>query len=117
MADAEGAELQRAVQNFYFTTYGDIWRALDTYLLWWRDFQAAVPAFVPKTLTEANGSYRVASRRLILVAGRHPQVQDLDVEVSPEGQIHILNMLPIFPKQSRLLFYDAPGEAPPNVTH
>lgn len=110
-ADADGLGLRFAAENYYFAAYGDVWRALDAYALWWQGYQEAAasslgPTFAPTTGADDNGNYRVALQRLVMIAGRQPQVQDLNLEVSPAGNVRVLAMQPIFPQQPRLLFYD-----------
>jgi hypothetical protein len=105
VADEEG--LRHAVQRYYFGTYGAIRRALDAYLQWWQEFQTNVPALAP-TVRLDNGRYRVVLKRLLMIVGRHPQVQQWDLEISREGQVRVLAIQPIYPKPPRWLFYDSP---------
>ena len=99
--------LRHAVERYYFGTYGEIWRALEAYVQWWEDFQTNALAFAP-TIRLENGRYRVVLRRLLTLLGRHPQVQEWDLEISRDGKVRVLAMQPIFPKQPGWLFYDSP---------
>jgi hypothetical protein len=115
-ADADGLGLRFAAENYYFAAYGDVWRALDAYVLWWQGYREAAPTFAPTLATttgaDDRGNYRVALQRLVLFAGRQPQVQDLNLEVSPAGNVRVLAMQPVFPRQPGLLFYDRPRTTP-----
>jgi hypothetical protein len=102
--DEEG--LRHALQRYYFKTYGDVWRALETYSHWWRSFQANAPDLAPKIRFE-NGRYRVVLKRILMGVGAHPQLQEWDLEISRGGNVRVLAMQPIFPKQTRWLFYDS----------
>ncbi len=112
-ADADGLGLRFAAENYYFAAYGDVWRALDAYALWWQGYQeVAAPTFAPTIDADENGNYRVALQRLVMIAGRQPQVQDLNLEISPAGNVRVLAMQQIFPQQPGLLFYDHPRITP-----
>src|SRR5713101_8823188 len=67
--------LQHAVERYYLQSYGDIWRTLDVYLEWWQGFQKNAPGLAPTTRFE-NGRYRVALKRILIVVGKHPQLQE-----------------------------------------
>jgi hypothetical protein len=108
----EGMELRLAVQNYYFARYGDIWRALDAYSQWWQGSRASAPALAPTIGIDKNGRYRVVLKRLLTFAGKHPQVQEWDLEISREGKIRVLAMKLIFPDQPGWLFYDLPSPFP-----
>ena len=103
--DEEG--LRHAVQRYYFGTYGAIRRTLEAYSQWWQDFQISAFALAP-TIRLENGRYRVVLNRVLMNVGRHPQVQEWDLEISREGQVRVRAMHSIFPKPSRWLFYDSP---------
>ena len=99
--------LRHAVQRYYFGTYGALWRALEAYSQWWQGFQTSVSALAPSIRLE-NGRYRVFLKRLQTSVGRHPQVQEWDLEISPNGEVRVLAIQPIFPKEPHWLFYDSP---------
>ena len=103
--DAEG--LRHAVQRYYFATYGAIRRALEAYSQWWQEFQTNAPDLAP-TIRFENGRYRVVLKRILMIVGRHPQLQEWDIEISRDGKVRVLAMQPIFPKQPCWLFYDFP---------
>lgn len=103
--DEEG--LRHAVQRYYFETYGTIPRALEAYTEWWEGFQKNVPAAAPTVRLE-NGRYHVVLKRILMIVGRHPQVQEWNLEISPDGNVRVLAMQPVFPRQPRWLFYDSP---------
>jgi hypothetical protein len=99
--------LRHAVQRYYFETYGAVRRALNAYVQWWQDSQASAADLAP-TVRFENGRHRVVLKRIHMVAGRHPQLQEWDLEISRDGNVRVLAMQPIFPKQSRWLFLDSP---------
>jgi hypothetical protein len=105
-------ELRLAVQNYYFSTYGDVWRALDAYARWWQSFQAHAPALAPSVAIGKNGRYRIVLSRLLTFAGKHPEVQEWELEISREGEIRVLAMQLIFPDQPRWVFYDLDSWSP-----
>lgn len=99
-------ELRLAVQNYYWAAYGDLGRALDAYSRWWQGFQVHAPDLAPTVTTDKNGRYHVVLNRLLTFAGRHPLVQQWELEISREGEIRVLAMQPLFPDQQSWLFYD-----------
>jgi len=103
--DEEG--LQHAVQRYYFETYGAVWRALEAYTQWWQGFQTKAPDLAP-TVRFENGRYRVILKRIFMIVGRHPQLQEWDLEISRDGNVGVLAMQPIFPMPPRWLFFDSP---------
>ncbi len=115
VADPDGTGIRLAVEDYYFAAYGDLWRALDEYLLWWRGFQATAPAFESTASARPDGSYRVGVKRLVTIAGAHPQIQDLELEISTEGNVRVVTIQAVFPKQPSWLFYQAPAAIPANL--
>lgn len=109
--DEEG--LHHAVERYYLQSYGDVWWALDTQVQWWEGFQKNASDLAP-TIRFEDGRYRVVLKHLFLAAGKHPQLQEWELEISRNGEVRILAMQPIFPKQARWLFYDSrsSGAAP-----
>lgn len=105
MLDEE--RLRHAVERYYFGAYGAVWRALEAYGMWWKGFQTTVSPVEPSISLE-NGRYRVLLKRLLIGGGRHPQVQEWDLEISPRGEVSVLAIQPIFPKEPRWMFYDSP---------
>jgi hypothetical protein len=82
-------------------------QTLEAYTQWWQGFQTNGPAVTP-TVRFENGRYRVVLKRVLMIAGRHPQLQEWDLEISRDGNVRVLAMHPIFPKQPGWLFYDSP---------
>ncbi len=103
--DEEG--LRHAVERYYFKTYGGVWRALEAYTQWWECFQINAPDLAP-TIRFENGRYRVVLKRVLTMVGRHPQLQEWDLQISRDGNVRVLAMQPILPKRPRWLFYDSP---------
>jgi hypothetical protein len=110
--DEEG--LRHAVERDYLQSYGDIWRTLDAYLEWWQGFQKNAPDLAP-TIRFENGRYRVILKRMLIVAGKHPQLQEWELEISRNGNVRVLAIQPIFPKQTRWLFYDFRATSTPPI--
>jgi hypothetical protein len=102
----DDTELRLAVQNYYLATYGDIWRALDGYSRWWQSFQTHAPDLAPTVAIDKDGRYRVVLNRMLTFAGKHPQVQRWELDVSREGQIRVVAMQLLFPDRPSLVFYD-----------
>ena len=103
----DDTELRLAVQNYYLATYGDIWRALDTYSRWWQSFQTHAPDLAPTVAVDKDGwRYRVVLNRMLTFPGKHPQVQRWELDVSREGQIRVMAMQLLFPDRPSLVFYD-----------
>jgi hypothetical protein len=101
--DEEG--LRNSVERYYLQIYGDIWRTLDAYLEWWQGFQKNAPDLAP-TIRFENGRYRVGLKRILIVDGKHPQLQEWELEISRDGNVLVSAIQPIFPKPTRWLFYD-----------
>jgi hypothetical protein len=101
--DEEG--LRHAVERYYLQIYGDIWRTLDVYLGWWQGFQKNAPDLAP-TIRIENGGYRVGVKKILIIDGKHPQLQEWEFEISRNGNVRVLAVEPIFPKPTRWLFYD-----------
>ncbi len=103
--DEEG--LRHAVQRYYFGSYGAVRRALEGYSQWWQDFQTTAPAIAP-TVRFEDGRYRVVLKRIVMIEGRHPQLEEWDLEISHDGKVRVLAVQPVFPKPPRWLFFDSP---------
>jgi hypothetical protein len=106
--------LRHAVERSYVQSYGDVWRALGAYWEWWQGFQKN-PSDLAPTIRFENDRYRVALKRIVMVAGKHPQLQEWEFEISRNGNVRVLAMQPIFPKQTRWLFFDFRSNATPAV--
>jgi len=110
--DEEG--LRHAVERYYLQIYGDIWRTLDVYLEWWQGFQKNAPDLAP-TMRFENGGYRVGVKKILIIDGKHPQLQEWELEISRNGSVRVLTIQPIFPKPTRWLFYDFKSTVGPPI--
>jgi hypothetical protein len=102
--------LRDAVGRHYFTTYNEAWRSIDAYSRWWHAFLDGdfVPQLAPRTEAEPDGRYRVTLNRVVTTEGAHPQLQEWQLEISPDGNVTTAAMRPLFPKSPRWVFYDSP---------
>lgn len=106
--------LRHAVERYYAQSYGDIWRAIHAYWEWWEGFQKNASDVAP-TIRFENDRYRVVLKRVLMVAGKHPQLQEWELEISRDGKVRVVAMQPIFPKETRWLFYDFRSKAGPPI--
>lgn len=104
--DDDAVPIRLAVQNQYMSAYGDVWRALVSYAGWWQQFKSVAPELAPVVTLESNGRYRVTLKRLVLYAGREPEVQNWELEISRNGEVRVLSMQKIFPAHPGWIFYD-----------
>ena len=104
--------LRESVGRHYFTTYDEVWRSIDTYSQLWHGFLDAetVSELGPRAEIERDGSYRVTVHRVVTTEGAHPQVQQWQLEISPEGNAQVRSMRTILPKAARWMFYDSPRQ-------
>jgi hypothetical protein len=104
--------LRDSVGRHYFTTYGEAWRSIDEYTRWWHDFvdTEAVSELAPKAEFERDGRYRVTMHRVVTSEGAHPQVQQWQLDISPEGNVQGTTMRTVLPKAPRWMFYDSPQQ-------
>jgi hypothetical protein len=102
-------ELRLAVQDYYFVAYGDLWKALDEDSRWWRGFEPNADAVAPTMRRDGEGQFRVIIERLLIPAGKHPQVQQWQLEVSQQGSIGVRSMQLVYPEGPSWLFYDEPA--------
>jgi len=102
--------LRETVGRHYYTSYDEAWRSIDAYAAWWHRFLDGqnVPELNPKAEIEADGRYRVTLSRVITTEGAHPQLQQWQMEISPEGNVGMVAMRTVFPKAPRWIFYDSP---------
>jgi len=103
VVDEDG--LRRAVQDDYFKAYGDVWRMLDAYVEWWNASKVNAPGLLPG-ISFRNGRFSIVLKRALLAAGRTPQLQNCNLEVSRDGSVRLLAIQPVFPKAAGWLFYD-----------
>jgi hypothetical protein len=103
VADEDG--LRHAVERHYLTTFGDTGRMLDAYSRWWHGYERNARYPTPSVEVE-HGEDHVVVKRVLLVFGAHPRLQQFDLEVSHDGSVRVLAMGSIYPKGNRWLFYD-----------
>lgn len=109
---ADDVGLKLAVQNFYWSAYQDVWKMLDAYSRWWTPFQADMPELGPKVAVNPEGDYDLSLHTLLTVDGKHPQVQQIELTISPAGMVQVRSIRTIFPDRSRWMFYDFPLPRP-----
>jgi hypothetical protein len=104
-----------AVGRHYFTMYDEAWRSIEASSRWWQAFleREKMPDFSPRTEMEPDGHYRVTLNRVVATENAHPQLQEWQLEISPDGNVQVTAVRPIFPKALRWIFYDLPEQ--PNV--
>jgi len=69
-------------------------------------FKAVAPQLAPVVALKSNGRYQVTLKRLVRYAGREPEVQNWQLEVTRNGEVRVLAMQTIFPAHQGWLFYD-----------
>ena len=104
--------LRESVGRHYFTAYDEAWRSIDAYSRLWPGFVDAktVSDLGPRAEIERDGRYRVTLHRVVTTEGAHPQVQQWQLEISPEGNAQVMSMRTILPKAPRWMFYDSPQQ-------
>lgn len=102
----DDVDLKLAVQNYYFSMYRDVWKMLDAYSRWYTPFEASMSQIGPKVVVKENGDYGLSLQTLLTMDGKHPQVQDIELDISPTGIVEVRDIRTIFPDQSRWVFYD-----------
>ena len=105
--------LRESVGRHYFTAYGEAWRSIDAYSQLWHGFLDAktVSELEPRAEIERDGRYLVTLHRVVTTEGAHPQVQQWQLEISPEGNTQVTSMRTILPKAPRWMFFDSPQRA------
>lgn len=96
--------LRHSVERYYIGLYGDVWRALEAGAEWWEGYQKNALPLSP-TLAVEGGVRRIVLNRLVVSFGMHPQLQQWHLAVSSDGNIRVLAVDSIFPKQRRWLSY------------
>ncbi len=104
--------LRLAVQNSYFNMYRDVWKMLDAYSRWWEQFRQSAQELAPKIGINRAGDYDLDLHTLLTLDGKHPQVQEIKLTISPTGELHVRDIRSVFPDQSRWMFYDFPLPKP-----
>src|ERR1700674_687359 len=104
--------LRESVGRHYFRAYDEAWRSIDEYSRWGQGFLAAETAsqLGPRAEIEPDGRSRVTLHRVVPTEGAHPQVQQWQLEISPEGNAQVTSMRTILPKAPRWMFYDSPHQ-------
>jgi hypothetical protein len=97
--------LRHAVQDDYYNAYGDVWRMMDAYAERWRASRINVLGLAPGIGLQ-NGRYILTVKRVLMAAGRSPQLQECNLEISRDGNVRLVAIHPIFPKAATWLFYD-----------
>lgn len=105
--------LRETVGRHYYASYDEAWRSINAYAEWWHRFLdgQSVPELAPRAEIEADGRYRVTLSRVVTADGAHPQLQQWQMEISPEGNVRTVAMRTVFPKTPRWMFYDSPEHA------
>jgi hypothetical protein len=100
--------LRSAVENYYFASLGsDVWRTLSAYTWWWPGFQKTSSSLQPTVKLNATGFYDISLKELVTPDGKHPELHQWDLEISPEGKVRVLATQLIFPPEPRWLFFDS----------
>ena len=100
--------LRSAVENYYFASLGsDVWRTLSAYTWWWPGFQKTSSSLQPTVKLNATGFYDISLKELVTPDGKHPELHQWDLEISPEGKVKVLATQLIFPPEPRWLFFDS----------
>lgn len=105
-------DLRLAVQNCYFNMYRDVWKMLDAYTRWWEQFRVSAAELAPKVRIDRAGDYDLDLHTLLILDGKHPQVQEIKLTISRTGELHVRDIRAVFPDQSRWMFYDFPLPKP-----
>ncbi len=98
-------ELRHAVQDDYYKAYGDVWRMMDAHAEWSRASKINALSLTPR-IGLRNGRYTLVVKRVLMVAGRSPQLQECSLEISRDGNVRLVAIHPVFPKTANWLFYD-----------
>ena len=96
--------MHHAVERYYLEAYGDVWRSLEAYTQWWHDYEQSPAQFTPAVVAKVVGR-QVSLKRLVLSPGMHPQLEQWDIEVAPEGDVRVVSVDSIYPKQALWLSY------------
>lgn len=106
--------LRHSVERYYIQIYGDVWRALEAYTEWWQAYQKVAVSLRATSASDA-GFRRITMGRLTLGFGMHPQLEQWEIGVSPEGKVRVLEIESVFPKQSRWLSYAFRSTVDPRI--
>ena len=106
--------LRHSVERYYLQIYGDVWRALEAYTEWWQAYKKLDVSLRATNMSDA-GFRRITMGRLTLGFGMHPQLEQWEIGVSPEGRVRVLEIESVFPKQSRWLSYAFRSTVDPRI--
>jgi hypothetical protein len=106
--------LHHTIEREYLQAYGDVWRTLEAFAQWWQGYQQTKYQF-PPAVKAANGAYRISIEAVVANYGMHPQLQQWNFELSPDGKVNVLSVQPIYPKESRWLSYAFRSTIAPSV--
>ncbi len=107
-------ELHHSIERFYIQIYGDVWRGLQAGSEWSEGYKKAAVQLTPTSFVQGN-AWRVTVARLVLSFGMHPQLQEWDIAVSPNGAVRVLAVQSIFPKEDRWLSYAFRSDVDPRL--
>jgi hypothetical protein len=94
--------------------YGDVWRTLEAFTQWWEGYQKSAFQF-PPAVRAGNGSYLITVETVVVNFGMHPQLQQWNFALSPDGAVSVISVEPIYPKESRWLSYDFRSTIGPSI--
>lgn len=106
--------LHHTVEREYLNDYGDVWRTLEAFSQWWQGYQETTYEF-PPAVKAANGAYHISIEAVVANYGMHPQLQQWNFELAPDGKVNVLSVQPIYPKESRWLSYDFRSTIAPSI--
>jgi len=106
--------LHHTIERDYLQIYGDVWRTLEAFSQWWEGYQKSAFQF-PPAVRAGNGAYLITVETVVVNFGMHPQLQQWNFALSPDGAVSILSVEPIYPKESRWLSYDFRSTIAPSV--
>jgi hypothetical protein len=106
--------MHHTVERDYLQIYGDVWRTLEASVDWWQGYQKSAFHF-PPTVRAGNGAYLITVETIVASFGMHPQLQQWNFALSPDGRVTVLSAEAIYPKESRWLSYDFPSRIAPSI--
>lgn len=101
---ADEDSLHHAVERYYLAVFGDGARTLEAFARWWQAYEAATAS--PASAPAAADKRRIAVKRILLIFGMHPELQQWDLQVSRDGTVRVLAWESVFPKRRPYVFYD-----------
>jgi hypothetical protein len=107
--------LHHTIERDYLQTYGDVWRTLEAFTEWWQAYQQTSFQFPRAVIPEDGGAYRITVEIVAANFGMHPQLQQWNFELSAEGNVRVLSVQPIYPRENRWLSYDFRSTIAPRV--